>query len=77
VTVALYRQWEADIGEGPKEKLDTLTDGEKCFISRRRAGKTIAWVSKRLGCCRYWVSKMEAGQIPAEKLLGLWAKKAA
>lgn len=50
----------------------TLEPYEQCFIARRRAGRSQAEVAGALGCCRYWLNRMERGEVPCHELTDHW-----
>ncbi len=56
----------------PKAGAVTLKDHERCFVMRRRCGKTQHEVAKDLKCSRYWLNLMELGKQPCDTLLWYW-----
>ena len=73
VKLPVYREWEADKEKGPVVKVGKLADHEQCVLKRRTEELTAASVAEDLGCCRYWLHRMEKGEVPATKLLEYWA----
>ena len=54
--------------------LGDITVYEKCFIMRRRNGKTIPMCAEEAGVSRYWYNLMELGKASPERLVDYWAK---
>lgn len=55
----------------PREHLPDLGEvsvEEKCLLTRRRQGKTLANVATELGLCVFTVRRMEQGRIKSERL---------
>ena len=73
VSIVLYRSWERDDEHGPSVKVGKLAPHEECALVRREEEVTIAEVAEELGCCRYWVHKMEKGEVDPQDLLDYWA----
>jgi len=68
-----YGKMERDQMEPNGVKLPTigsLATHEEAMILRRRAGHTQKEIAGEIGLSRHWVSKMETGQAPCERLLG-------
>ncbi len=66
VSPSTYRRYERDeysAADTPYRVLQTLTDVERCFILRRRAGLTQAQVAERIGRSRWFVNMVENGQV--------------
>lgn len=59
---------EADQGPTLRE----LTDNERCVLYRRRAKVPQRVVAEGLGCSIHWVSLMELGKRPCDRLLWYW-----
>lgn len=75
VTQLTYRGWERDQGEKiPTAAVGKISEVEQCYILRRRSGKTLEQVAKKMGVCRWWLRQMEAGKAPAESLTEFWSK---
>lgn len=55
-----------------KMNLLPLKDHEKCFILRRRAGKTQEEIATQIGCGVYWLRLQELGKVKAPKLVAHW-----
>lgn len=88
ISVRIYAEWEAAVkheqlrpatcygipgwARCETPKLGTLRPWERCYIARRRAGKTQSQVARDLGCCRWWVVQMETGAKPCHELTDYW-----
>lgn len=75
VPVSTYRGWEAGAEGAPKAAVGKVTVQERCFIMRRREGMTLEQVAKKVKCCRWWLRQMEAGEIPADRLVEYWERR--
>lgn len=53
-------------------RVEPLASHEKCFIYRRRLGWTQEQVAELVGITRYWLSLMELGTVPCDKLEAFW-----
>ena len=76
VSLYCYNQWEAGewSADMPTPSLGHLSKLEGYVILRRRAGVTVAELAQVLGTSSWWVTRMEAGNAPADRLLTFWAK---
>lgn len=76
--VSLYRytQWEADLGDGlkdvPSPSLGRLAFYEESFVLRRRLGLTLKQFGARIGTSAHWVTRMESGTAPDDRLRDFW-----
>jgi len=69
-----YRQCEANESDRiPAPPLGRLRDYEACMIMRRRAGLKRTELAAQLGISGWWLTRMERGQIPAERLVAFWS----
>lgn len=71
----------AECGKIRKVKLkipniSPLHDHEKCFILRKRTGKTQEEIAANLGCGKYWLRLQEVGKVSCKKLLTYWMTQA-
>lgn len=73
VKVLEYRAWEQDKLKGPVVKVGKLLPYEQCALRRREEEFTIAELADEVGCCRYWVHRMERGEVDPQPLLDYWA----
>lgn len=55
----------------------TLEPHERVLLRRRRAGKLQREVASEIGCCRWWVVRMEKGLEDPTPLLKYWGMRAA
>lgn len=53
-------------------KVTDLTPGERCFILRRRAGKTQADIAAAYGSCKTQIQYIEQGKADATELEKFW-----
>lgn len=72
--LARYQLLEVDKeqGLGRPPGVGKLAPNERCFLYRRRAGKTRAEVAADLGRCQLWVTQMERGRVNCDELVGYW-----
>ena len=68
-----YRQWETDQQDGPAPSLGTLRPHEQCLIKRTRSGKSVNDLARVIGICSWWLTQMERGDAPVERLLAHWS----
>ncbi len=78
VSLYRYRRWETggELDGIPRPRLGRILTHERCLIARLRAGLTVvqfAWVA---GVSRWWLIRMEAGEVPATRLLAAWSRRA-
>lgn len=73
-----YRLWESDQAEGGRQprcaRLGLLRDYEGCYIRRRRAGLSVAALATKVGVSAWWVTQMEHGDVPADRLVAWWGR---
>jgi len=77
VSLYRYRRWEAGVElDGiPRPRLGKIRAHERCLIARMRAGLTVAEFAKVAGVSRWWLIRMEAGQVPVDRLLAAWSRR--
>ena len=63
------------IAEVPPHPED-ITESERCYILRRRLGKTQRQCAAELGISRYWFNQMEQGKAPCDTLVRYWSNHA-
>ena len=69
-----YRQCEEDKSDRiPAPPLGKLQDYEACTLMRRRAGLKRTELARKLGISGWWLTRMERGQIPADRLVEFWS----
>lgn len=72
VSLPTYRQWE-QTGEGaPQVKLGALKKHEKCWLARVQAGVSQQAMAETIGCCRWWITRMEQGLEDCARLAAHW-----
>lgn len=82
-TVDQVHKWESDVparnraGEAiecPDVGITwgALNDAERCVIMRRREGLSRTDLAGRVGVSQQWISAMERGQHPADRLVEFW-----
>lgn len=73
-TVGSYRKWE--LGELTKDcpvvGVGKLKDYERCFLLRKRHGYSLGELALEMGTCRWWISQMEKGEAPIDRLIEYW-----
>lgn len=73
VSLYRYRQWETDEAKSPHELgLGKLDGFEACFLMRRRDGRSMAAVAKKVGVSRWWLCQMERGEVDSTRLVSFW-----
>lgn len=74
VSLRTYRTWEnGSENKGvPYVSLSRLTKAERCVILRRRAGLGVEALATKIGLSRWWVTQMERGSAPVDKLAAHW-----
>lgn len=72
VTRTVYGTWERDVVAGPAVKIGALEPYERCLLYRRRAGSTQEIVATGLERCRWWINKMESGEVDCTELMCYW-----
>ena len=77
VTLYRYSQWEAGTWseEIPTPSLGRLAVHESSHIQRRRAGLSVVDFAKAIGTSAWWVTRMEAGTAPPDRLVEFWARQ--
>lgn len=71
----VYRALELGRSSTNKVKLPTINrvkPHERCMLYRRRANMSQGQIANKYGCSRYWLSLMELGKRPCEKLIWFW-----
>lgn len=80
VSVATYREWENDEEDvekkPPNVKLGKIQDYEQCWLLRRREGTLLIELADELGVCRWWLTQMESGRAPIDRLMDYWTEAA-
>lgn len=84
VSLNLYRKWERDEAVPDPEhgvtkaflSLGRLTKEERYLVQRRRSGLTMREIASHLGCCPWWVRRMELGEADDGPLAEYWASAA-
>lgn len=63
-----------ELGKAPVKRvaIGRLAAHERCLLQRRRAGYTQLEIAKDLGCCRWWVNRMEHGTVDCTPLSSYW-----
>lgn len=76
VSLYRYRRWEAgdELDGIPRPRLGRILAHERCLIARLRAGLTVAEFAQVAGVSRWWLIRMEAGQVPVDRLLAAWSR---
>lgn len=75
VSVYEYRQWEGGKVPPPTcagERVKGLEPHEICFLLRTRAGVSAGDLAKTLGVSRWWLTQMERGEVPIDRLVAGW-----
>lgn len=77
VTLYRYRRWEsgAELDGIPRPRISKPKPHERCLLARLRAGLTVAEFARVAGVSRWWLIRMEAGQVPVDRLLAAWAAR--
>ena len=69
-----YRQCEADESDRiPRTTIGKLRDYESAMLMRRRQGMKRTELAAELGISGWWLTRMERGQIPADRLVNYWS----
>lgn len=69
-----YRQCEADRSNAiPVTPIGRLQAHESCMLMRRRAGMKRTELAVQVGISGWWLTRMERGQIPADRLVAFWS----
>ena len=58
------------------DDLGGLLDHEKCYILRRRSGRTQIECAQEMGVTRFWFNQMEIGKVSCEPLIEFWRSHA-
>ncbi len=73
VPLSRYSKWERDLDpEAPSIRVGSLKGHERCYLYRRRSGKTQQEVATDMGICRYWLNRMEIGEADCTDLACYW-----
>lgn len=77
VSLYFYRKMERDPRKGPPPDLlgGPLGAHERLFLLRRRAGLAVRDVAERMGVSPWWVTQMERGTAPVDRLAAWWAER--
>lgn len=75
VTLYRYRLWEEGqlVPTCRRPALGALRPHESCYLLRRRAGLKLRDIADALGTSRWWVTQMESGRAPIDRLLAYWS----
>lgn len=69
----LYARWERDeADDGPDVFIGSLYTHERAYLSRRRADVSRQQVADSIGVSAFWVTLMERGKKPCDRLLEFW-----
>tara|TARA_R110002167_G_scaffold143958_2_gene333640 strand:- start:2983 stop:3303 length:321 start_codon:yes stop_codon:yes gene_type:complete len=69
-----YRQCESDESDRiPAPPIGKLRDYESAMLMRRRQGMKRTELAAELGISGWWLTRMERGQIPADRLVNYWS----
>lgn len=74
ITAWSYRKLEegSRLPHRPEPTLDNLKEYEACLILRRRANLSRSSVAKSVGVSECWLTQMERGRVPANRLIEYW-----
>lgn len=74
VTDYEYRRWEDDATPAASRPrvLRGVKAHEECVVRRRRAGMQAGELARVLGLSRWWLTRMERGEIPCAPMLAFW-----
>lgn len=73
VALSRYSRWERDLDpKAPSVRVGTLKAHERCYLMRRRCGKTQEAIAADMGICRYWLNRMELGEADCTDLACYW-----
>ena len=72
MTLAAYSAMELGNAPAKRVAIGKLKANERCVLMRRRTGSTQLKVSREMGCCRWWVNRMEQGVIDCTPLVNYW-----
>ena len=77
VSAWTYRMWESGQREKdiPEPTLGRLTEVEGCVILRRRTGLSRTALAKLVSISEWWLTQMERGRIPADRLIEFWRNR--
>lgn len=68
-----YQRWENDKETPPMTTLiGSLRPYERCMIYRRRTGVKQTVIAEDMKLSRYWVHRMERGEVDCTPLLSYW-----
>src|SRR5688500_12368401 len=73
VSLGAYSAMElGEPGSAKRVAIGRLKSNERCVLMRRRTGSTQLEIARDLGCCRWWVNRMEQGKIDCTPLCCYW-----
>jgi len=76
VSLYCYTAWEDDEDEAaPRVAVGRVAFYEGSRILRRRAGRSVADMAAAVGVSPYWLSRMEAGEAPDDRLREFWTRR--
>lgn len=73
-TIGEFFGWERKFSPPPDVDLDELTDGERCFILRKRKGLSQQAVAEAIDCTSAFITMMERGKRNPRRLLEFLSK---
>lgn len=76
IALHIYKAMEADTYPTSSPKIGRLEEREAYFILRRRSGYTMNELAADMGCCKWWLQKMERGDAPLGTLRAYWEEVA-
>lgn len=77
VSFSLYRRWEQGHGGCPRVAIGKLKECEQFSLVRRRAGMSVTELAEAMGISRWWLTRMENGTAPLDRLQEYWKGTAA
>lgn len=73
VPLSRYSRWERDLDpHAPSIRVGALKAHERCYLMRRRVGRTQQEVAAEMNVCRYWLNRMELGLADCTDLVCYW-----
>ncbi len=77
VTLYRYRLWERDEDDGaPRVPVGRVEYHEAARLMRGRVGASVRELAELVGCSPYWLTRMEAGEAPVDRLRDFWSRAA-
>lgn len=76
-TIPIYRIWEnGEEKKAPNLAIGILAKHEQCWLLRYRKKQTLGEVAGQLQVSPYWLSQMEKGKAPIQRLWDHWRRSA-